>query len=176
MRVPWHTSDESRHDVIVAALRRPDAYSDGASSVEVIETHRAWVFLTNVHAYKLAKAAASHRHDAASNAASHVGKALWFRPLRPLQRLFFHTPLVYAFVLASALYHDHYRWPLLDRAGGSGLLVEPRQTQRLRRPPRSAQPVQVVRVLSALAQRGPRKMSGSTRSEGCERLWHACCS
>jgi uncharacterized protein len=66
VRAPWHTSDEPRHDVIVAALRRPDGYSDGASSVEVIETHRAWVFLTNAHAYKLAKAVASHRHDAAS--------------------------------------------------------------------------------------------------------------
>jgi aminoglycoside phosphotransferase family enzyme len=66
MRVLWDTSDVPCHDVIVAALRRPDAYSDGASSVEVIETHRAWVFLTNAHAYKLAKAQASHRHDAAS--------------------------------------------------------------------------------------------------------------
>jgi uncharacterized protein (DUF362 family) len=53
--------------------------------------------------------------SAGDNAASRVGKALWFGPLRPLQRLFFHTPLVHAFVLASALYHDHYRWPLLDR-------------------------------------------------------------
>jgi aminoglycoside phosphotransferase family enzyme len=66
MLVPWQMNDAARHDVIVAALRRPDAYSDGAPSVEVIETHRAWVFLTNSHAYKLAKAAASHRHDAAS--------------------------------------------------------------------------------------------------------------
>lgn len=44
-----------------------------------------------------------------------MGKALWFGPLQPLQGLFFHTPLVHAFVLASTLYHDHYRWPLRDR-------------------------------------------------------------
>jgi aminoglycoside phosphotransferase family enzyme len=66
MRAPWHTSDEPRHDVIIAALRRPSAYSDATPSIEVIETHRAWVFLTNAHAYKLAKASAAYRHDAAS--------------------------------------------------------------------------------------------------------------
>ena len=41
---------------------------------------------------------------------------LWFGPLARLQRLLFHTPLVSAFVLGSALYHDHYRWPLKERA------------------------------------------------------------
>jgi aminoglycoside phosphotransferase family enzyme len=66
MPADWHSSDEPRHDVIVAALRHPDAYSDGTPSVEIIETHRAWVFLTNAHAYKLAKATASHPHDAAT--------------------------------------------------------------------------------------------------------------
>ena len=45
MRVRWHASDEPRHDVIVAVLRRPDAYSDGTSSVEVIETHCYYVVL-----------------------------------------------------------------------------------------------------------------------------------
>jgi hypothetical protein len=30
--------------------------------------------------------------------------------------LFFHTPLVNAFVLGSELYHDHYRWPCKERA------------------------------------------------------------
>lgn len=66
MLSPSHTSTVPRHDAIVAALRRPDVYPDGASSVEVIETHRAWVFLTEAHAYKLAKTNAAHRHDAAS--------------------------------------------------------------------------------------------------------------
>ena len=46
------------------------------------------------------------------NAASRVGKLLWFGPMRWLQRLMFHTPLVYAFILASALYHDRIWYPL----------------------------------------------------------------
>ena len=49
------------------------------------------------------------------NAASRVGDVMWFGPLRPLQKLFFHTPLVKAFVLGSEVYHDLYRWPLRDR-------------------------------------------------------------
>jgi uncharacterized protein (DUF362 family) len=49
------------------------------------------------------------------NAASLVGDVMWFGPLRPLQKLFFHTPLVKAFVLGSELYHDLYRWPFRDR-------------------------------------------------------------
>ena len=58
--------DPPRHDAVVAALRRPEAYSDGATAVDVVETHRAWVFLTNARAYKLAKAEPDHRHDVAS--------------------------------------------------------------------------------------------------------------
>jgi uncharacterized protein (DUF362 family) len=50
------------------------------------------------------------------NAASVVGDVMWFGPLKPLQRLFFHTPLVKLFVLGSEVYHDLYRWPLKDRS------------------------------------------------------------
>ncbi len=49
------------------------------------------------------------------NLASRVGDALWFGRLRSLQRLFFRTPLVYAFVLGSYLYHDFVWWPLVGR-------------------------------------------------------------
>ena len=49
------------------------------------------------------------------NLASTVGDLLWFGPLKPIQGLFFRTPLVKAFVLGSELYHDWYRWPLVDR-------------------------------------------------------------
>ena len=61
---------------------------------------------------------------AAENWHFHVGKNLvrigggdliWFGPLKRLQKLFFHTPLVNGFILASEVYHDLYRWPLLDR-------------------------------------------------------------
>ena len=40
------------------------------------------------------------------NAASSVGKLFWFGPMRWLQKLMFHTPVVYGFIFASALYHD----------------------------------------------------------------------
>lgn len=46
------------------------------------------------------------------NAASTVGKALWFGPLKSLQKILFHTPLVYLFVFGSFFYHDFVYWPL----------------------------------------------------------------
>lgn len=49
------------------------------------------------------------------NAASLVGKFIWFGPLARAQRLFFRTPLVYAFVFASFFYHDFLYWPLKAR-------------------------------------------------------------
>jgi uncharacterized protein (DUF362 family) len=50
------------------------------------------------------------------NFASSVGHELWFGPLKRIQRLFFHTPLVYGFIWASAIYHDSVWWPLKGRA------------------------------------------------------------
>ncbi len=47
-----------------------------------------------------------------NNAASRVGKLFWFGPMRWLQRLMFHTPVVYAFIFASALYHDRIWYPV----------------------------------------------------------------
>ena len=49
------------------------------------------------------------------NAASRVGDVLWFGPLKRAQKLFFHTPLVHAFVLGSELYHDRLRWPFREK-------------------------------------------------------------
>jgi uncharacterized protein (DUF362 family) len=49
------------------------------------------------------------------NAASTVGDLMWFGPLKRFQKLFFHTPLVNAFIFGSEAYHDYYRWPLKDR-------------------------------------------------------------
>ena len=51
-----------------------------------------------------------------ANLASRVGGLMWFGPLRHLQRLFFHTPLVNLFSAASEAYHDYYRWPYRDAA------------------------------------------------------------
>ncbi len=49
------------------------------------------------------------------NMASHVGDVCWFGPLRPIQHLLFHTPLVHLFVFGSESYHDWYRWPVRDK-------------------------------------------------------------
>jgi len=49
------------------------------------------------------------------NLASHVGDLFWYSPLKRLQKFFFHTPLVYLFVLGSYLYHDGFWWPLVGK-------------------------------------------------------------
>ena len=49
------------------------------------------------------------------NGASKIGDLMWFGPLKSLQKLFFHTPLVFAFIAGSEVYHDYYRWPLKDK-------------------------------------------------------------
>jgi uncharacterized protein (DUF362 family) len=46
------------------------------------------------------------------NGASRVGDIIWFGPLKPLQKLFFHTPLVNIFTIGSAFYHDLYWYPV----------------------------------------------------------------
>lgn len=45
------------------------------------------------------------------NLASMAGDMFWFSPLRVLQKLLFHTPIVYLFVFASAFYHDRLWYP-----------------------------------------------------------------
>ena len=49
------------------------------------------------------------------NMASLAGDLFWFSPLRVFQRLLFHTPLVYLFVYASAIYHDNIWYPTKGR-------------------------------------------------------------
>jgi uncharacterized protein (DUF362 family) len=44
-----------------------------------------------------------------------AGSVFWFGPMKGIQKLLFHTPLVNLFVLASEFYHDYYRWPLIDK-------------------------------------------------------------
>ena len=48
------------------------------------------------------------------NFASRVGDLLWFSPLKALQKLFFHTPLVHIFVAGSFVYHDYVWYPLFS--------------------------------------------------------------
>ena len=45
--------------------------------------------------------------------ASRIGDLIWFGPLRRFQKLFFHTPLVYPFILGSYLYHDLLWWSMV---------------------------------------------------------------
>lgn len=49
------------------------------------------------------------------NGPSIVGHLTWFGPMKKFQKLFFRTPLVYAFIAGSEIYHDYYRWPLKDK-------------------------------------------------------------
>ena len=58
------------------------------------------------------------------NFASMVGDLLWFGPLKVLQRLFFHTPLVYLFVFGSYLYHDYIWYPTKGKAAVRRFLGE----------------------------------------------------
>ena len=52
------------------------------------------------------------RYSVGDNMASKIGDLLWFSPLKVMQKLFFHTPLVYFFVFGSFFYHDYLWWPL----------------------------------------------------------------
>jgi len=54
--------------------------------------------------------------EVGNNFASHVGHGIWFGPLAALQKLFFHTPLVYGFIFGSSVYHDYLWWPLKGKA------------------------------------------------------------
>ena len=47
------------------------------------------------------------------NFASRFGDLFWFSPLKRIQKLLFHTPLVYLFVFGSYLYHDKIWWPFV---------------------------------------------------------------
>ena len=50
--------------------------------------------------------------DVGVNFATGVGKFIWLGPLKFMQKLFFHTPLVLIFIWASETYHDKLWWPL----------------------------------------------------------------
>jgi hypothetical protein len=50
-----------------------------------------------------------------NNGVSLFGNLAWFGPLKGMQKLFFHTPMVHAFIFGSEAYHDYYRWPIKDR-------------------------------------------------------------
>jgi uncharacterized protein (DUF362 family) len=51
-----------------------------------------------------------------ANMASRVGRLLWYGPLRGLQKVFFHTPVVSLFIAASYIYHDWLWWPFVGKS------------------------------------------------------------
>lgn len=57
----------------VAFLRDPASYADGTSVVEAVETHFAWIFLTERHAYKLKKPVRHEQMDYRTLAAREHG-------------------------------------------------------------------------------------------------------
>ena len=50
-----------------------------------------------------------------SNFVSRFGHLFWFTPLKRIQWLLFHTPLVYLFIFGSYLYHDFVWWPFIGK-------------------------------------------------------------
>jgi uncharacterized protein (DUF362 family) len=50
-----------------------------------------------------------------SNAVKVAAAIFWFGPLKRMQNFFFRTPVVNLFVLGSEIYHDYYRWMLIDK-------------------------------------------------------------
>ena len=44
-----------------------------------------------------------------------IGNLVWFGPLKKIQRLLFHFPLVHLFAFGSYLYHDRIWWPLVGK-------------------------------------------------------------
>jgi uncharacterized protein (DUF362 family) len=78
------------------------AHEDGLGVGRLEEVEIAGEDISNVN----------FRFSVGDNFASKVGDALWFSPLKILQRLFFRTPLVYLFIIGSFLYHDYLWWPI----------------------------------------------------------------
>jgi aminoglycoside phosphotransferase family enzyme len=117
----------------VAALRSTDAYPDNPRSVEAIETHKSWVFLTDRHAWKLKKPVRFNSVDFTTVAAR---RANCEQEVRLNRRL---APDVYLGVVALA------RTATGLRIGGDGEVVD--WLIQMRRLPRG-------RTLRALAQAG----------------------
>ncbi len=60
-------------------------------------------------------AAMNFHFSVGDNLASRVGDLFWFSPIKRLQKFFFHTPLVYLFVMGSYFYHDGFWWPVVGK-------------------------------------------------------------
>jgi len=91
------------------------------------------------------------------NFASRFGDVLWFSPLKALQRLFFHTPLVYLFIFGSYFYHDFLWWPVKGKRAQQvhalntkwGRLFQSYPTEPARTPDGSARPAESLLMRKA---------------------------
>ena len=110
-------------------LRRPGGHRRGggqadglrpavASATSASPTSAAWASATRATSRSSATPRSARENwgfTVGDNFASRVGDLLWFGPLKRLQKLFFHTPLVYLFVAGSYLYHDYVWYPIFGR-------------------------------------------------------------
>lgn len=55
------------------------------------------------------------RFSVGNNLAGKIGRLFWFTPLKKIQWMLFHTPLVYTFVFGSYFYHDFVWWPFIGK-------------------------------------------------------------
>jgi hypothetical protein len=85
------------------------------------------------------------------NGASMIGDLMWFGPLKWAQKLFFHTPLVWAFVFGSEAYHDYYRWPMKDEKTFQKWCRETHWGQLFTRYPDKPEPKRVEALVGATA-------------------------
>ncbi|HVH99680.1 MAG TPA: hypothetical protein VM869_13255 [Enhygromyxa sp.] len=84
---PYLTPDgRERLAELVAGLLRPQSYGEAVACVDAIETHMSWVFLTDLHAYKLKKPIRTALFDHSTIAARHRACAIELRLNRRLAR------------------------------------------------------------------------------------------
>lgn len=54
-------------------------------------------------------------YKVSENLVKKTANILWYGPLKNIQNLFFHTPIVNIFILASYIYHDFFWWHFIGK-------------------------------------------------------------
>ncbi len=67
-----------------------------------------------------------HHFTVGKNLVRHGADLFWFGPLKFMQKLLFHTPVVYLFVFMSSFYHDYFWYPVFGRRRVNAFLSESR--------------------------------------------------
>lgn len=55
------------------------------------------------------------KYKVSENLVKKTANILWYGPLKNIQYLFFHTPIVNIFILASYIYHDFFWWHFIGK-------------------------------------------------------------